>query len=166
MYKKVILILFVVLAISSAIYALFDRRPVTTSSDKAYKAYEKGMDYSYKLYHKESLQEYERAINLDPQFAMAHLKAAAYYWEYGQRDKYEESREKALALVDKVKDIERLQILLSFARMDRKTKDNFLLNTFEFAHAGLSVSYYGGDKVCINAELSNEIINHLKNIGK
>ncbi len=123
MYKKVILILFVVLAICSAIYALFDRRPVTTSSDKAYKAYEKGIDYSYKLYHKEALQEFERAIKLDPQFAMAHLKAAAYYWEYGQRDKYEESREKTLALVDKVKDIERLQILLSFARMDRKTKD-------------------------------------------
>jgi tetratricopeptide (TPR) repeat protein len=123
MYKKVILILFVVLAICSAIYALFDRRPVTTSSDKAYKAYEKGMDYSYKLYNKEALQEYERAIKLDPQFAMAHLKAAGYYWEFDQREKYEESREKALALVDKVKDIERLQILLSFARFDRKTKD-------------------------------------------
>jgi len=123
MYKKVILILFVVLAICSAIYALFDRRPVTTSSDKAYKAYEKGIDYSYKLYHKEALQEYERAIKLDPQFAMAHLKAAGYYWEFDQREKYEESREKAFGLLDKVKDIERLQILLSFARMDRKAKD-------------------------------------------
>ncbi|UCE67867.1 MAG: tetratricopeptide repeat protein [Candidatus Zixiibacteriota bacterium] len=123
MYKKVILILFVVLAICSAIYALFDRRPVTTSSDEAYRAYEKGVDYANKLYSKEALQEFERAVKLDPQFAMAHLRASSYYWEFGQNDKYEESREKALALLDKVKDIERLHILLGFAKMDRKTKE-------------------------------------------
>jgi len=123
MYKKVILMAFVILAICSAIYALIDRRPVTTSSDKAYKAYKKGVDYAYKLYAREALQEFERAIKLDPQFAMAHQRAAGYYWEFDQKDKYEESKEKALALLDKVKDIERLQILLSFARMERKTKD-------------------------------------------
>ncbi len=123
MYKKVILILFIVLAISSAIYALLDRRPVTTSSDEAYKAYEKGLDYYNKLYTREALQEYERAVKLDPQFAMAHFRAATFYYEFDQKEKYEESREKALALLDKVKDIERLQILYGFARIDRNMKE-------------------------------------------
>jgi tetratricopeptide (TPR) repeat protein len=119
MYKKAILIVFVVLAVSSAIYALLDRKPVTTSSDEAYKAYQKGEEYSNKLFYREALQEYERAIKLDPQFAMAHMKAAKYYMDFDNREKYEESKKKALALLDKVKDIERLQILLEFARIDR-----------------------------------------------
>lgn len=123
MYKKVILILFVVLAVSSAIYALLDRRPVTTSSDEAYKAYQKGQDYYSKLYTREALQEYERAIKLDPQFAMAHFRAASLYYEFDQKEKYEESREKALALLDKVKDIERLQILHGFASIDKNKDD-------------------------------------------
>jgi tetratricopeptide (TPR) repeat protein len=118
MYKKIILISFVILAVCSALYALIDRRPVTTSSDQAYKAYQKGLDYSRKLYMQEALHEYERAVKLDPQFAMAHLRAAALYWEFERTDEFEESKNKAMALLDKVKDIERLQILLAFSRLD------------------------------------------------
>jgi tetratricopeptide (TPR) repeat protein len=123
MYKKVILIVFAILVVCSAIYALMDHRPVTTSSAQAYKAYQKGFEYMNKLYAKEALQEFERAVDLDPQFAMAHLRAATLYWESDKKDKYEESRQKALALIDKVKDIERLQILLAFAKIDRNEKD-------------------------------------------
>ena len=123
MYRKVILAMFIVLAIGSAIYALMDHRPVTTSSDKAYKAYQKGIEYMNKLYAREALQEFERAVELDPQFAMAHERAAALYRDFDKQDKYEESKEKALALLDKVKDIERLQIRLAFAQLDRKDKD-------------------------------------------
>jgi tetratricopeptide (TPR) repeat protein len=123
MYKKIILISFVILAVCSAIYALMDRRPVTTSSDQAYKAYQKGVDYSHKLYIQEALHEFERAVKLDPQFAMAHMRAAALYWEFERTDELEESKNKAMALIDKVKDIERLQILISFSRIDRSEKD-------------------------------------------
>jgi tetratricopeptide (TPR) repeat protein len=114
---------FVVLAVCSAIYALMDRRPVTTSSDKAYKAYQKGVDYSHKLYFLEALHEYERAVKLDPQFAMAHMKAALIYWDFERTDEFEESKNKAMALLDKVKDIERLQILLAFSRLDENEED-------------------------------------------
>jgi len=123
MYKKIILISFVILAISSALYALMDRRPVTTSSDQAYKAYQKGVEYSNKLYFKEAMHEYERAVKLDPQFAMAQMKVAGLYKEFERNAEYEESKSKALALLDKVKDIERLQILLAFARLDENKKD-------------------------------------------
>jgi len=122
MYKKIILISFVILAICSAIYALMDRRPVT-SSDQAYKAYQKGVEYSNKLYFKEAMHEFERAVKLDPQFAMAHMKAASLYKEFERKADYEESKSKALALLDKVKDIERLQILLAFSRLDENNKD-------------------------------------------
>ena len=123
MYKKAILAIFIILAVCSAIYALIDRRPVTTSSSEAYKAYVRGEEHSNKLYYREALQEFERAVKLDPQFAMAHFRAAALYLDFDKREKYLESREKALALLDKVKDIEKLQILLGFARMDRNEKD-------------------------------------------
>lgn len=123
MYKKAVLIIFGILVVCSAIYALMDRRDVTTSSDKAYKAYEKGLDYSNKLYFKESLQEFERAVKLDPQFAMAHLRAAGLYWEFDRKEKYKEASKRALALIDKVKDIERIQILLGTAEMERNKED-------------------------------------------
>jgi tetratricopeptide (TPR) repeat protein len=100
-----------------------DRRPVTTSSDKAYKAYQKGVDYSHKLYFQEALHEYERAVKLDPQFAMAHMKAGVIYRDFERIDEFEESRNKAMALLDKVKDIERLQILLAFSRLDENEQD-------------------------------------------
>ncbi len=154
MYKKAVLIIFGILVICSAIYALMDRRPVTTSSDKAYKAYEKGQDYNNKLYFKEALQEYERAIKLDPQFAMAHLRAAGLYWEFDKNDEYKEARGKALALIDKVKDIERIQILLGIAEIERNTENTKKYSSelldkypdhFDAVHY-LSMRYFGEGK--------------------
>ena len=90
MYRKGILIFFAVLVGASAIYALMDHKEVTTSSDEAYKAYQRAQDYENKLYSVEAMMEYEKAVQSDPQFAMALAKLAAYHMELkNNKDEYE-----------------------------------------------------------------------------
>ncbi|MEE9552911.1 MAG: tetratricopeptide repeat protein [candidate division Zixibacteria bacterium] len=151
MYRKAILITFIVLVAASAIFALIDRKKVTTSSDKAYAAYLRGEEYSKKLYTAEAISEYERAVQLDPQFAMAYSRLGWLYMESGRDDEYKQARAKAFEFIVKVKDLERIQINLGFARADKNSDDidnyfNELVekfpNTLE-AHELLAGKYWG-----------------------
>ncbi len=123
MYRKAVLIIFGILVVSSAIYALIDRKEVTTSSDQAYKAYRSGTAYLMKLYDKEALQEFERAVELDPQFAMALARMAALYYGFDRMEDYKQAKERTLARLDKIKDIEKIQIQLIFAGVERNIED-------------------------------------------
>ena len=118
MYRKVILILFIILLGFSLIYALIDKRTVTTSSEKAYKAYIRGEESSRKLYFKESLKEYELAIKYDPEFAMAYSQAARYYKMWDRESDYENAKAKAIQYLPKVREKEQIQINLNFAAYD------------------------------------------------
>jgi tetratricopeptide (TPR) repeat protein len=111
MYRRVVLIAFGILVTFSVIYALMDRKKVTTSSDEAYRAYLMGEELAHKLYTKEALQEFENA--------MAYAMASMLYYEIDRTDEYKQAKGKALALLDKVKDLEKLQIQLAFAEADR-----------------------------------------------
>src|SRR6516162_784794 len=51
--------------------------PITTKSDEAKKEYLQGRDLSEKLLGQESLQHFDQAIALDPDFALAELARAA-----------------------------------------------------------------------------------------
>ena len=53
-----------------------DRIPVTTSSAEAREAYLKGRDLSERLLGQESLQHFDKALSLDPEFASAELARA------------------------------------------------------------------------------------------
>lgn len=53
-----------------------DRREVTTTSAEAYDAYRKGSEEEGRLYHKEALSAYAKALELDPHFTMATLRLA------------------------------------------------------------------------------------------
>jgi len=122
-YRRIVLIIFIVFVAASIIYGLMDHRKVTTSSEKAYQAFLKGEDYAYRLYVREALDEFERAIKLDPNFAMAHARAAWLYKSFNNNEAYEKSKIRALSLLDKVKEKEKLVINLGFARADQKTMD-------------------------------------------
>ncbi len=151
MYRKSIVIIFAVLVAASAIYALIDRKKVTTSSDKAYAAYLRGDEYTKKLYIAEAISEFERAVKLDPQFAMAYARLGWLYLDSGRNDEYKRAKAKALAFIEKVKDLERVQINLGFARADKNNEDikqysqellDKFPNTLE-AHEHLSGKYWG-----------------------
>jgi tetratricopeptide (TPR) repeat protein len=89
-----------------------DKVPITTHSKEALKNFIKGRELSENLQGQESLQYFQIAIEMDPNFAMAR-----YYFALAQPSAKEFFCElkKAVALVDKVSEGERLWILGSEA---------------------------------------------------
>ena len=82
----------------------------TTSSLDALKAFAMGNDERARGNEKGSLAFYQRAVDLDPNFAMAYARIAVYY---GNRDQMEAAKpygEKAYELRDRVSERERLYI--------------------------------------------------------
>lgn len=77
--KKTLLVAaaLVVLGAGTAV-AVFVRggREVTTRSDEAYRHYRKGLEDERRLYRKDALASYAKALELDPQFTMAMLRLA------------------------------------------------------------------------------------------
>jgi tetratricopeptide (TPR) repeat protein len=122
-YRKIVLIVFIVLVGVSLIYALMDQRTVTTSSEKAYQAYLRGEDLTYRFYQQEALQEYEIAAKLDPNFAMAYARMAWLYKIFDRQKEYLDAKTRAVALLDRVKDKERIIINLGFARAEERSSD-------------------------------------------
>jgi tetratricopeptide (TPR) repeat protein len=51
-------------------------RDVTTTSDEAYRFYQKGLEEDRRLYRKDALASYAKALELDPHFTMATLRLA------------------------------------------------------------------------------------------
>jgi tetratricopeptide (TPR) repeat protein len=117
------LIVFVLLVGVSLVYALVDRKKVTTSSEKAYQAYLNGEDYLYRLYTKEALQEFEQAVKLDPNFAMAYARIAWLDYGLDKKNEYRQAKEKALSLLGRVRDKEKIIINMGFARAEGKSAD-------------------------------------------
>ncbi|HYN42523.1 MAG TPA: tetratricopeptide repeat protein [Thermoanaerobaculia bacterium] len=73
--------------------AVFARggRHVTTTSAQAYELYQKGLEDERRMYHKDALASYAKALELDPHFTMATLRLAG---NLASRD-----RERARSLV-------------------------------------------------------------------
>ena len=51
-------------------------RDVTTTSAEAYELYQKGLEDERRMYHKDALASYAKALELDPHFTMATLRLA------------------------------------------------------------------------------------------
>ena len=66
-------------------------RDVTTTSAEAYGFYQKGLEAERRMYHKDALAFYAKALELDPHFTMATLRLAG---NIASRD-----RERARSLV-------------------------------------------------------------------
>src|SRR5262249_7044651 len=85
-----------------------DKIPVTTSSEEARKEFLAGRDLAEKLLITDSLQHYDKAIALDPNFAVAELNRAT---SSPTAKEFFEHLKKAVALADKASKGERLLIL-------------------------------------------------------
>ena len=81
--------------------------PITTVSAEARKAYLNGRDLAEKLRVQQARAEYERAVQLDPNFALAYLNLAG---TQPSTKEFFDTLTKAVALADKVSEGERLMI--------------------------------------------------------
>ena len=82
--------------------------PVTTKSEEARKEFLQGQDLSDRLLAQDSLQHFDRAIALDPEFASAELARAN---NSPTTKEFFDHLKKAVALADKTSEGERLLIL-------------------------------------------------------
>lgn len=114
MIKRLLLLIFVILVVVSGVYALRDQKKVTTSSDKAYKAYLNGVELMHKLYYKEAIAEFENAVKLDSNFAMAYSRLALLNAQYlGNKKEGIRLIDKAVSLFPKIREKERLLISIN-----------------------------------------------------
>jgi len=87
---------------------------ITTSSPEAYKFYSEGRKYHNSGDSRRSIQLMEKAVEIDPGFAMAYRSMAMSYnnlFLFSDREKF---MQKALELVDRLSEAERYQIQGSF----------------------------------------------------
>jgi tetratricopeptide (TPR) repeat protein len=88
----------------------------TTSSLEALKAYSAGHNAGFAHGFAAAIPHLQRAIAIDPQFAMAYGDLSIFYWNMGQTDLSADYTRKAYALRDRVSDRERLWILFLYDR--------------------------------------------------
>jgi len=96
---------------------------ITTSYSEAYKYYSEGRKYHYEGEIRKSLLFMEKALDIDPEFAMAYRGLAAAYGNLGYGSKWREYLQKALELSDRASDRERYIIQGDFYRQSEKTYD-------------------------------------------
>jgi tetratricopeptide (TPR) repeat protein len=82
--------------------------PVTTSSDEARKEFLQGRDLAEKLLVQDSIQHFDKAVSLDPNFALAHLNRAQVS---PTGTEFFDHLKKAVSLADKASNGEKLLIL-------------------------------------------------------
>jgi serine/threonine protein kinase/predicted Zn-dependent protease len=96
---------------------------ITTSSPEAFKYYSEGRIHHNKADYRKSIQFMERAIGIDPEFAMAYRSIGAACSSMGYAAKRREYYRKAFELSDRLPDKERYWIQGDFHRMSEKTYD-------------------------------------------
>jgi len=122
--------------------------PVTTKSEEARKEFLLGRGLAEKLLAQDSLQHFDKAIALDPEFASAELARAN---ASGVAKDFFDHQKKAVSLADKVSEPERLLILASEAAANGDvTKQKDYLDKLvaacpndERAHLNLGNYYFG-----------------------
>jgi serine/threonine protein kinase/tetratricopeptide (TPR) repeat protein len=80
---------------------------ITSASPEAYKLYAQGRAYHLARDYKNSIALLEKAVAIDPEFAMAYRSLSAAYSNLGFRAKADECRRKALEFADRISDRER-----------------------------------------------------------
>ncbi|UCC39881.1 MAG: protein kinase [Candidatus Aminicenantes bacterium] len=89
---------------------------ISTSSMEAYKYFLKGREDFEKFYYDDARKSLEKAVELDPDFAVAHLYLARAYDNLGMENQRNETYEKVMTLSPKASDKETLYIEAQYAR--------------------------------------------------
>ncbi len=96
---------------------------ITTSSPEALRYFIEGSRHYRKGENRQAVDLLEKAVEIDPEFAMAFRNLAGAYSNLGYPTKWREFLQKALELTDRVSDRERLRIQGDFYRLSEKTYD-------------------------------------------
>jgi serine/threonine protein kinase/tetratricopeptide (TPR) repeat protein len=96
---------------------------ITSASPDAYKLYAQGRVYHMDKDYKSSIALMEKAVAIDPGFAMAYRSLSAAYSNMGFRAKADDCIRKALSLADRISDRERWLVEGSFYYRSEKTYD-------------------------------------------
>jgi serine/threonine protein kinase len=96
---------------------------ITTISPEALKYFSEGSRHYRKGENRQAVDLLEKAVEIDPEFAMAYRNLAAAYSNLGYPTKWREYRQKAFELIERVSDRERLRIQGDFYRLSEKTYD-------------------------------------------
>lgn len=96
-----------------------EKLPITTRSDEARQEFLQGRDLSERLLGQESLQHFDKALSLDPEFASAELARAN---NSPTAKEFFEHLKKAVSLADKASEGEKLLILANEAGTNGNTE--------------------------------------------
>jgi len=94
---------------------------ITTSAPEAYKHYSEGRQLHQQGKFRESIQAMEKAVALDPEFAMAYRSMAQSNWNMGYYSEAKNLFEQALQLKDRLSTKEHLVIQGDFYKQSEKT---------------------------------------------
>ena len=83
---------------------------ITTSSPEAYKYYCEGRKFQAKGDCRQAIKLMDRAVAIDPKFAIAYISIASNYYNLGYEPEYKKYIQKGLSLVDRVSERERYLI--------------------------------------------------------
>lgn len=100
-------------------------RDVTTRSDEAYASYQQGMEHLAQFRYEEAERSWRRAVELDPDFAMAWGRIAHLSMSMGQRDSANAALQRARASSARLQEIERLRIDKIAARIQGRLEAEF-----------------------------------------
>jgi tetratricopeptide (TPR) repeat protein/tRNA A-37 threonylcarbamoyl transferase component Bud32 len=124
---------------------------ITTRSPEAYKFYSEGRRYHMMMDSAQSIPLMEKAIALDPNFAMAYRSLATSYYSQGSDSEYKKYLQKAFELSSNVSERERYIIQGDYYLQSEKTYDQAieiytkLLELYpddSMAHSKLADIYY------------------------
>jgi len=91
-----------------------DISEVFTNSIEAYKLYLQGFQFLIESQSNQSISYFEKAVAIDPRFAMAYLMTALDYWSTGRMKECRANMQKAFDLRERVSERERLLIEAEF----------------------------------------------------
>jgi serine/threonine protein kinase len=89
---------------------------ITTASPESYKYYTEGRKFGLRGDYRQGISILERAIEIDPEFAMAHRSLAVCYSNLGDSEKERQHLQKAFDLSDRVSDKEKFYIHATYYR--------------------------------------------------
>lgn len=128
MFRRIALVIFLLFTVLAVVVALKDDRAVTTTSKEAYQHYLSGIEWKDNFYFRQAMEEFEQAIRLDSNFAMAQASLADVYGARGFTKKSKDMQEIALSNREHVSHREQLQLDIMKAQWDSRRDEAYALS--------------------------------------